>query len=286
MRLVLVLLLLARVAHADVGVVVSGDPVMQAPLMTHVQGWLQTHDYGLVAIPMGDAANTFIDCFVIEDMACAKRTFEQSSKATSIVFARADLMTGRDYTVVAYWFIRGHEPRLQKQQCKNCDDTQFAAIITTMLVELDKANANVKGKLKITSAVAGLMVSVDNASIGPAPLEHELAPGPHQVAFLHRGNVIDTRPVKIEPGATLELATPTPPPDPPPVKKKGSLALPISLVVTGAALAVAGGVFIYYGSLDGPDEPYVYTNAMKIGVPMSVAGAVGVIGGVVWAGTF
>jgi hypothetical protein len=92
--------------------------------------------------------------------------------------------------------------------------------------------------------------------------------------------------VKIEPGATLELATPTPPPDPPPVKKKGSLALPISLVVTGAALAVAGGVFMYYGSLDGPDEPYIYANAMKIGVPMSVAGAVGVIGGVVWAGTF
>jgi hypothetical protein len=286
MRFVLVFLLLARVAHADVGVVVSGDPMMQAPLMAHVQGWLQKHDYGLVAVPLGDASNSFIDCFVIEDMACAKRTFDESSKATSIVFARADLMTGRDYSVVAYWFIKGHEPRMQKQQCKNCDDTQFAAILTTMLVELDKANANVNGKLKITSAADGIVVSVDNAPLGPAPLERELTPGPHQLAFTHRGTVIDTQPIKIEPGATLEVATPTPPPDPPPVKKKRSLALPLSVLLGGAALAVAGGVFMYYGSLDGPDEPYIYTNATKIGLPLSIAGAVGVIGGVVWAGTF
>src|SRR5688572_8099620 len=121
MRIAIALLLLCRLAHADVGVVVTGDPAMQATLMTHVQGWLQTREYPLVAVPLGTAANSFIDCFVMDDMSCAKRTFEKESKATSIVFARADLMTGRDYNVTAYWFLRGHEPAVQKAQCKNCD---------------------------------------------------------------------------------------------------------------------------------------------------------------------
>ena len=286
MRIIVVLMLIARLAHADVGVVVSGDPQMQAPLMATVQGWLQTRDYTLVAVPLGGAANSFMDCFVMEDMGCAKRTFEQEAKTTSLVFARADLMTGRDYSVVAYWFIKGHEPQMKKQDCKNCDEKQFAAIVTQLLVELEKGTAQINGKIKISSAVDGMMVSVDNAPVGPAPLERELTAGPHQVAFLHKGNVIETKPVKIEAGATLEVVAPPLPAEAPKVKTKKSLLGPAALMLTGAALAVVGGVSLYYGSLSGPDEPYVYPNATKVGVPFAIAGAAGIIGGVVWVGTF
>ena len=34
-----------------------------------------------------------------------------------------------------------------------------------------------------------------------------------------------------------------------------------------------GGTLLYYGSLDGPDEPYVYTHATEIGLPLTIAGA-------------
>ncbi|HEY5928011.1 MAG TPA: hypothetical protein VIV11_40270 [Kofleriaceae bacterium] len=286
MRIVVALMLFARLAHADVGVVVSGDPQMQASLMAHVQGWLQTREFALVAVPMGSAANSFIDCFVMDDMGCAKRTFDKESKASSIVFARADLMAGRDYTVVTYWFIKGHEPQMQKAQCKNCDEAQFAAIVKTLMIGLEKATAPIKGRLKIMSALDGVMVSIDNAQVGPIPLERELSSGPHQLAFLYRGSVIESKPIRIEPGATLEVKPPPLPADPAPPPKPKSRTLPTSLIIGGAALAVAGGVFMYYGSLGGPDEPYVYTNATEIGIPLSIAGAVGVVGGIVWAGTF
>jgi hypothetical protein len=64
-----------------------------------------------------------------------------------------------------------------------------------------------------------------------------------------------------------------------PVEKRRSKTLPLSLLIGGAALAVTGGVFLYYGSLDGPNEPYVYTNANKIGAPLSITGGLALVAG-------
>ncbi|HEY5950858.1 MAG TPA: PEGA domain-containing protein [Kofleriaceae bacterium] len=284
----LALLILVRVVHADVGVVATGEPVMQAPLLAHVQGWLQTHHYTLVAVPFpASTANTFIDCFVIEDMGCAQRTFEKESKASNIVYARADLMTGqaRDFSVTAYWFVKGHEPATQKRECHACDETQLSAVVHSLMTDLEKGIASTNGTLKVTSVLGGVTVSVDNESVGLAPVERPLSPGRHEITFSHRGTVLETKPVQIEPGATVELAAPELANERP-VAPKRSRTTPVSLAIGGALLAAIGGVFLYYGSLDGPDEPYVYTNATKIGAPLSIAGAVGVIGGLVWAGTF
>jgi hypothetical protein len=175
---------------------------------------------------------------------------------------------------------------LQKRECHNCDDAQLGPIIGSLMTDLEKGIASTKGHLKITSVLGGVSVTIDNVSHGVAPLERDLDPGPHEVSFLHRGKVLETKPVKIEPGATLEMAAPTLTIEAPPPARKHSRTLPVSIAIVGAALAITGGVFLYYGSLGGPNEPYVYKNATKIGAPLAVGGAAGVIGGVIWAGTF
>jgi hypothetical protein len=51
----------------------------------------------------------------------------------------------------------------------------------------------------------------------------------------------------------------------------------------GVAAGVVGGVFLYYGSLGGPDERYVYDNATKIGVSITIVGGAAIIAsGVLW----
>jgi hypothetical protein len=52
----------------------------------------------------------------------------------------------------------------------------------------------------------------------------------------------------------------------------------------GIAAAVVGGVALYYGTLGGPDERYVYDSAMKIGFPVALVGSAAVTtGGVLLA---
>src|SRR5262245_15500106 len=91
MRLsMLVLVLIARAAQADVGVAVVGVPAMHAPVMAQTQGWLQDHHYAIVGSPFGNAYGTFVDCVAAEDMACAKAQFSKQAKASSIVVVRID----------------------------------------------------------------------------------------------------------------------------------------------------------------------------------------------------
>ncbi|HEX5062313.1 MAG TPA: PEGA domain-containing protein, partial [Kofleriaceae bacterium] len=242
MRVLTTLLLLTGLAHADVGVVTTGEPMMQAPVLAQVQGWLQQHQYGLVAVPLGDAANSFMDCFVMEDMGCAQKSFEKDSKASNLIYVRADLMAGqaRDFNLIAYWFVKGHEPVLQKRECHGCDDAKLGPIVGSLMTDLEKGISSTKGHLKITSVLGGVSVTIDNVSLGAAPLEHDLDPGPHEISFLHRGKVLETKPLKIEPGATVEMAAPTLTIEAPPPAKQRSRALPVSLAVVGAALAVTG----------------------------------------------
>ena len=284
---ILALVAFARVAHADVGVVVAGEPLMQAPVMSQVQGWVQDHDYQLVGAPLGTVyANTFIDCFVIEDLSCARGVFEKQSRATSLVYVRVDMVavqTTREITLTGYWFVRGRDPVQKKRSCPQCDDAGVGRSVDALMKDLLKASSSSKGQLKVTSTRPGVDVHVDKAKIGEAPIVRELAPGTHEVAFFQGDQQLASQRVALEPGGTVELAIPATADDGRGVGPARSRALPAGLLAGGVIAAVAGSVFLYYGQLDGPDEPYVYTNATEIGAVLTIGGAASVIlGSVLW----
>src|SRR5262245_55351517 len=94
MRVLVLLAVLCSIARADtpVGVVVVGEPTKQKAVRSQLEAWLGQHGYTLVAAPLdGEGQKTLLNCFLIEDMTCARGTFEKRSKVDSLVFARVEL---------------------------------------------------------------------------------------------------------------------------------------------------------------------------------------------------
>jgi hypothetical protein len=62
-----------------------------------------------------------------------------------------------------------------------------------------------------------------------------------------------------------------------------SRIVPGLLIVLGAGAVLTGGVFVYYGHKNGPDDPLIYPDATKQGaIVAGVGGAVLITGLVLW----
>jgi hypothetical protein len=283
MRAVLLLVALARLAHADVGVLVGGEPVMQAPVLSQVQGWLQDGGFRLVAAPLGTMVGTFTDCFVMEDMKCARGVFEAQSRADSLVFVRVDLIEGRDFTLTAYWFVKKHAASVEKRTCRTCDDAALHRTVAELMEPLSKRSGLGKGHLSILPGAAGVIVELDGVPLGTAPIERDLAPGPHELRFLRAGRSVGAASVTIRPGAAVELAVPREDTGEDTGEGASSRLVPALLLAGGVALVTSGAIALSYGQKGGPDEPYIYTNATEIGIGLAVAGTGAfVAGAILW----
>ncbi len=276
MRFIVALLFMVRVAHADVGVVATGDPNMQARVVDAVQGWVQDKKLGLAAAPLGAAASTLADCFVMEDMACAKKVFTQHATATTVVYVRVDMAmaASKDYTLNAWWFTKGAEPVGEKRTCTQCDDAALTGTVTSLMDSLSRKGSGGKGRIKIASGGTPMTVKIDGDEVGMSPIDREVDAGSHEIVFVHGGAPVDVRRVSVDAGETLELSAPhVAGDDRGPVGRGRSRTVPGLLIGGGLVAAAVGGVLLYYGSLRGPDEPYVYKNATEIGLPLTIAGA-------------
>jgi hypothetical protein len=125
MRVVAVLVVvtwLAAVARADapdVGVIVSGDDAVR----THVRDWIRKRGYVVVNTPLSkDPANTFDNCFVIEDVKCAKGVFDARSRSASLIFVGVDAES-----VTIYWFVKDREPMGSKHPCAGCNRAELVS---------------------------------------------------------------------------------------------------------------------------------------------------------------
>src|SRR6185503_20240309 len=58
-----------------------------------------------------------------------------------------------------------------------------------------------------------------------------------------------------------------------------SRALPVALLSTGIAALITGSVFLYYGSLTGANQKYVYTESTPVGVGLVALGIGAGVGG-------
>jgi hypothetical protein len=177
MRALFAALLLVSIGGAaradDVGVVVSGEATLQPQLAAGVESWLRDHGHTVVPSPLvPEATNKLIDCFVIEDLGCARQVIEGQSKAPTVVFARVDVSPRqdgtRDFTIVGYWIVNGHDPVAERRTCSRCTEQGMRETLGTLLVALVVA----------PPPPDRLVVAIPHAAASAAPSVVEARPQP------------------------------------------------------------------------------------------------------------
>jgi hypothetical protein len=133
---------LAPAARADIGVIVTGEATLQPQLASQLEGWLKTR--GHVVQPSSlepDAINTLIDCFVIEDLTCARAVVDRRAKAQTILFAKVETTPNkddgsRDIAISGYWLAKGHETLQERRTCRHCTEKMMRATADDLMLAL------------------------------------------------------------------------------------------------------------------------------------------------------
>ncbi len=132
-------LLFSTGARAErVGVVVTGEATVQPQLAAQLERWLHDHGREVVPGPLEpDAINTMIDCFVLEDLGCARGVVDQRAKSKAVVFARAEATQNpdgtRDVAVTGYWFQKNHDAIAERRVCTHCNDDSLHATVDELM---------------------------------------------------------------------------------------------------------------------------------------------------------
>jgi hypothetical protein len=217
-----------------------------------------------------DAITTIGNCFVIDDLKCARGVVEARSKADSVVFVRIDT-AGKDVTLATYWFVKGHEVISERRVCEQCKGEAWRELADTMMATLAASQIDT-GRLHLESRPSGLIVMIDNAEVGATPYDKELPVGKHAIALTHEGVIVAKKDVDIKDGKTKRLIIETD------VGVHHSRIGPAVLLGSGIALIGGGGIALYYGLQNGK---YEYPSATPIGIGLLAAGAGATIGGAI-----
>jgi hypothetical protein len=139
---VVLALAIATPAHAEqVGVVVTGEATLQPQVASGLEIWLHARGRSISAGALEPTAiNTLIDCFVLEDLGCARGLIDARSKAPSIIYARIDQTQTddgmREVAITAYWFQKSHEPIGERRICLKCTDEKLHATLDEVMLAL------------------------------------------------------------------------------------------------------------------------------------------------------
>ena len=264
-------------AHAggQIGVVSGGDPTMQKRVTAHVEKWLEKQGNKLVSTPLSkDAANTLANCFVLDDLKCARGVVDARTKSISLVYVGVDV-DGKTMTFTLYWFVKGREPTGQKQTCEACTEQKWHVLVDSVLQRLSDETTVEMGKLALESEPAGLMVVLDDVKIGPTPIERDLPAGKHTITLTHRGKSVATREIEIAIGETNSVSMNV---DLVPTEKPSKLA-PTLVIAAGVVAATAGSILVWQGSKDDPSEKWIYPSFVPGGIALCVVGGGAIIGG-------
>jgi hypothetical protein len=271
-------------AAGTVGVVVTGEMTLQPPLVAHIESWLRTHGHEVVELSLDSAAKTrLIDCFTVDDSACARKVVEASARSESVVFARA-VREGPTINLTVHWVVKRKPPIGGRRGCEPCTTDALRGAADELMESLAPAAASLTGRLKLSSKPEGMIVMLDGMKVGVTPLDRDIAAGPHSIVLVSGGTKVGDRLIEIEAGSELELTIPvvypsdTPPPPPPP----GPSRVAPVLCWIGGGLALAGSAYFFYlGQQGGPGNTadrfvYPYANATGFAVAGAGAAAIGV----------
>lgn len=274
-------------AAEQVGVIVVGDTEVQPQVAAQLETWLADHGHSVVKAALAtERVTEVIACMTKNDEKCAVGVIERGTKASSIVYVSAVIASTRDgsrnLTLVGYWFEKQRDPIAERRVCESCTDATMRSATDELASALVKARFSSSGRLKLTSKPTGAKVVIDGAPIGVTPIEHDLAPGNHQVTVSADKHEMETRTVPIRAGETTMLDVPL-------VETRddrpggGSRPLLPAVVGLGGVLVMAtGGVLVAIDEDMGPDEPRLIRDSAPLGVTLLAAGAVVTVVGAVW----
>ena len=140
--LVIATLLGTTAAYAErVGVVVTGEATVQPQLASQLESWLQDHGREVVPGPLEpEAINTLIDCFVLENLECARGVVDTRSKAKAVVFTRAEAIQNsdgtRDVAITGYWFQKNRDVLSERRVCTKCNAQSLHATLDELMLAL------------------------------------------------------------------------------------------------------------------------------------------------------
>lgn len=258
----------ATIARADgIGVVVTGDSALQPQTEAQVEDWLRVRGKTLVAAPLRpDALTALLDCFVIEDLACARKIVEAEAAAPQLLFAKvesSDVGNGqRDVTITAYWFKKGSEPQAARRSCKSCDGHTIVDEAMASMAGKDAAS----GTISLTSSPSGAHAKVDGVLVGDTPIQGPVAAGTHSVEIGKSGYATAHGTVVVAEGQSAALDLP--------LTESGSARSLLPYVIGGAGVALlATGIVLYATSDEDTGEKYKYTDTKPAGIVVAVAGA-------------
>jgi hypothetical protein len=134
--------LVTTTAYAQrVGVVVTGEATVQPQVAAQLERWL--HEKGREVVPgplEPEAINTLIDCFVLEDLGCARGVVDTRSKSKAVVFTRAETTQNsdgtRDIAISGYWFQKNRDVVAERRVCAKCNDDTLHATVDELMLAL------------------------------------------------------------------------------------------------------------------------------------------------------
>ncbi|HEY4242602.1 MAG TPA: hypothetical protein VGM88_22445 [Kofleriaceae bacterium] len=278
-------------ADSDVGVVVTGDGVIQPQLTAQLNQWLEQHGYQLVAAPLPpDAVTALHDCFVLDDTDCARVLVGKRARSSTVIFANADVSKGergmRNIKLTIFWFDKGKPARAENQLCDSCTDQSLRISADALMTQL----AGDAGLVTLAPDRTCTRVEIDGKPIPSMANGFALAVGSHQVTCVRAHGPV-TKAVAIAKGQTavfdpgVEPTTPLPkieqPTDEGPAfYTKKSFA--IGLTVVGGAALVTGVVLIAASPTDTGKTP-TYRSTRPPGIGVAIGGAVvGGLGAYLW----
>lgn len=268
----------ARAAD-ELGVVVTGDATFQPKVNVHVQGWLQKHGHGLLDAPLSpDAVNTLANCLVIDDQKCARAVFDARSSASSLIVVDV-AVKAKHFVFRGYWFVKGTDPIAVKRSCPKCSADQWPDTVDELLAALTRSTHAVMGRIHVASEPPGIAVVLDRVEVGVTPLVRDVPAGSHHVDLVHQGRNVGARDVDVDAGDAVEVSIKT---DVVIDKTSPSNLGPWLLIGGGGGLAATGAVFLYFGSIGGPDEKHIYPGSTQAGVGFVVVGLGAAVGGAIW----
>jgi hypothetical protein len=167
--------------------------------------------------------------------------------------------------------VAGNEAAANGQRrCDGCNDPQ----LTTAAQELTEAllhDMASRGETVLEiHTVPGATALLDDQPFGTTDASGKLSKpalaGPHKLTVQHAGFVTSERPIDLPVAKTTQVdvelgAEPRPP-----------LLVPLAFAGAGVAAAAGGGILIYIGQQDGPNDRRRYTRATPIGVVTGLAG--------------
>jgi hypothetical protein len=139
---VLATLVTTSTAYAErVGVVVTGEATVQPQVVSQLERWLHDHGRQVVPGPLDpEAINTLIDCFVLEDLGCARGVVDTQSKSKAVVYTRVETTQNsdgtRDIAITGYWFQKNRDSLAERRVCQKCNDQTLHATVDELMLAL------------------------------------------------------------------------------------------------------------------------------------------------------